>query len=95
MSSNRLGDGLVRTGRITKEQLQQGLSFQKEKGGRLGSDADLETSAPEAIRRLYTDTVCNSPGALRLALETFGFDESVPYQGRKSDRKSTADPMKP
>jgi predicted TIM-barrel fold metal-dependent hydrolase len=40
-------------------------------GGRLGSDADLETSAPEAIRRLYTDTVCNSPGALRLALETF------------------------
>jgi type IV pilus assembly protein PilB len=37
MSSNRLGDGLVRTGKITKEQLQQGLAYQKEKGGRLGS----------------------------------------------------------
>jgi type IV pilus assembly protein PilB len=37
MSSNRLGEGLVRTGKITKEQLQQGLALQKEKGGRLGS----------------------------------------------------------
>ncbi len=37
MSSNRLGDGLVRSGKITKEQLQQGLALQKEKGGRLGS----------------------------------------------------------
>ncbi|MCM2268578.1 MAG: type IV-A pilus assembly ATPase PilB [Thermoanaerobaculia bacterium] len=37
MSSNRLGDGLVRTGKITPEQLQQGLAHQKEKGGRLGS----------------------------------------------------------
>jgi len=37
MSSNRLGDGLVRSGKITKEQLQQGLAYQKEKGGRLGS----------------------------------------------------------
>jgi len=37
MSSNRLGDGLVRTGKISPEQLQQGLAHQKEKGGRLGS----------------------------------------------------------
>jgi len=37
MSANRLGDGLVRTGKITADQLQQGLAYQKEKGGRLGS----------------------------------------------------------
>jgi aminocarboxymuconate-semialdehyde decarboxylase len=41
-------------------------------GGRLGSDAGLDTPAAEALRLLYTDTVCNSPAALRLALETFG-----------------------
>jgi type IV pilus assembly protein PilB len=37
MGANRLGDGLVKTGKITKDQLQQGLAYQKEKGGRLGS----------------------------------------------------------
>jgi type IV pilus assembly protein PilB len=37
MGANRLGDGLVKTGKINKEQLQQGLAHQKEKGGRLGS----------------------------------------------------------
>jgi len=37
MASNRLGDGLVRSGKITRDQLQQGLALQKEKGGRLGS----------------------------------------------------------
>jgi type IV pilus assembly protein PilB len=37
MGANRLGEGLVKTGRIDKEQLQQGLAYQKEKGGRLGS----------------------------------------------------------
>jgi predicted TIM-barrel fold metal-dependent hydrolase len=41
-------------------------------GGRLGSDAGQDTPAAEALRLLYTDTVCNSPAALRLALETFG-----------------------
>jgi predicted TIM-barrel fold metal-dependent hydrolase len=46
-------------------------------GGRLGSYAGLQTPAPEAIRRLYTDTVCNSPATLRLALETFGADRVV------------------
>ena len=35
--SNRLGDVLVKTGKITNQQLQQGLAFQKEKGGRIGS----------------------------------------------------------
>ncbi len=37
MGANRLGDGLIKSGKITKEQLQQGLVYQKEKGGRLGS----------------------------------------------------------
>ncbi|MBP1641690.1 MAG: pilB2 [Acidobacteria bacterium] len=35
--SNRLGDVLVRSGKITPQQLQEGLAFQKEKGGRIGS----------------------------------------------------------
>ncbi|MCB1007529.1 MAG: type IV-A pilus assembly ATPase PilB [Acidobacteria bacterium] len=35
--SHRLGDVLVKSGRITTEQLQQGLALQKEKGGRIGS----------------------------------------------------------
>jgi len=35
--SHRLGDVLVKSGRITAEQLQQGLALQKEKGGRIGS----------------------------------------------------------
>ena len=35
--SHRLGDVLVKTGKITPQQLQQGLAFQKEKGGRIGS----------------------------------------------------------
>jgi type IV pilus assembly protein PilB len=35
--SHRLGDVLVKTGKITSQQLQQGLAFQKEKGGRIGS----------------------------------------------------------
>ncbi|KAB2957819.1 MAG: type IV-A pilus assembly ATPase PilB [Thermoanaerobaculia bacterium] len=35
--SNRLGDVLVRSGKITSQQLQEGLAFQKEKGGRIGS----------------------------------------------------------
>ncbi len=35
--SNRLGDVLVKTGKITQQQLQQGLALQKEKGGRIGS----------------------------------------------------------
>jgi predicted TIM-barrel fold metal-dependent hydrolase len=46
-------------------------------GGRLGSDAGLETPAHEAIRCLYTDTVCNSPAALKLALDTFGSERVV------------------
>jgi len=35
--SHRLGDVLVKSGRITAEQLEQGLALQKEKGGRIGS----------------------------------------------------------
>jgi len=35
--SNRLGDVLVRSGKISTQQLQEGLAFQKEKGGRIGS----------------------------------------------------------
>jgi len=35
--SNRLGDVLVKSGKITAQQLQQGLAHQKEKGGRIGS----------------------------------------------------------
>jgi type IV pilus assembly protein PilB len=35
--SNRLGDVLVRAGKINSQQLQEGLAFQKEKGGRIGS----------------------------------------------------------
>ena len=35
--SNRLGDVLVKSGKITAQQLQQGLAYQKEKGGRIGS----------------------------------------------------------
>jgi type IV pilus assembly protein PilB len=35
--SNRLGDVLVRSGKITAQQLQDGLALQKEKGGRIGS----------------------------------------------------------
>ncbi len=35
--SNRLGDVLVQAGKITPQQLQQGLAAQKEKGGRIGS----------------------------------------------------------
>ncbi|HLT40128.1 MAG TPA: type IV-A pilus assembly ATPase PilB [Enhygromyxa sp.] len=35
--SNRLGDVLVQAGKITPQQLQQGLAMQKEKGGRIGS----------------------------------------------------------
>jgi len=35
--SNRLGDVLVKSGKITAQQLQQGLTLQKEKGGRIGS----------------------------------------------------------
>jgi len=35
--SNRLGDVLVRAGKINAQQLQEGLAFQKEKGGRIGS----------------------------------------------------------
>ena len=35
--SNRLGDVLVKTGKITNQQLEQGLALQKEKGGRIGS----------------------------------------------------------
>ncbi|KAB2965588.1 MAG: type IV-A pilus assembly ATPase PilB [Thermoanaerobaculia bacterium] len=37
MMSNRLGDVLVQAGKITPQQLQQGLAAQKEKGGRIGS----------------------------------------------------------
>ncbi|HSM13887.1 MAG TPA: type IV-A pilus assembly ATPase PilB [Thermoanaerobaculia bacterium] len=37
MMSNRLGDVLVRSGKISGQQLQEGLAFQKEKGGRIGS----------------------------------------------------------
>ncbi len=35
--SHRLGDVLVKSGRLSAEQLQQGLALQKEKGGRIGS----------------------------------------------------------
>ncbi len=35
--SNRLGDVLVRAGKISAQQLQEGLALQKEKGGRIGS----------------------------------------------------------
>jgi type IV pilus assembly protein PilB len=35
--SNRLGDVLVKAGKLTAQQLQQGLAYQKEKGGRIGS----------------------------------------------------------
>jgi type IV pilus assembly protein PilB len=35
--SNRLGDVLVRAGKISAQQLQEGLAYQKEKGGRIGS----------------------------------------------------------
>jgi type IV pilus assembly protein PilB len=35
--TNRLGDVLVKSGRINQQQLQQGLAYQKEKGGRIGS----------------------------------------------------------
>ncbi|MBZ0090267.1 MAG: type IV-A pilus assembly ATPase PilB [Thermoanaerobaculia bacterium] len=35
--SNRLGDVLVKSGKITAQQLEQGLAAQKEKGGRIGS----------------------------------------------------------
>jgi type IV pilus assembly protein PilB len=35
--STRLGDVLVKSGRISQQQLVQGLAFQKEKGGRIGS----------------------------------------------------------
>ena len=38
MASNRLGDLLVQSGKITQQQLQQGLASQKDKGGRLGSN---------------------------------------------------------
>ncbi len=38
MASNRLGDLLVQSGKLTPQQLQQGLAAQKEKGGRLGSN---------------------------------------------------------
>jgi len=38
MASNRLGDLLVQSGKLTPQQLQQGLAGQKEKGGRLGSN---------------------------------------------------------
>jgi type IV pilus assembly protein PilB len=35
--SHRLGDVLVKTGKISAQQLQEGLAVQKEKGGRIGS----------------------------------------------------------
>ena len=38
MASNRLGEVLVKSGKITPQQLQAGLTRQKEKGGRLGSN---------------------------------------------------------
>ena len=37
MSSNRLGDALLKAGKVSQEQLKEGLSLQKEKGGRIGS----------------------------------------------------------
>ena len=43
--SHRLGDVLVKSGRITAEQLQQGLALQKEKGGRIGSAGRIVSTA--------------------------------------------------
>jgi type IV pilus assembly protein PilB len=37
MSSNRLGDALLKSGKVNQEQLREGLALQKEKGGRIGS----------------------------------------------------------
>ncbi len=37
MSSNRLGDALLKSGKISQEQLREGLTLQKDKGGRIGS----------------------------------------------------------
>ena len=37
MSSNRLGDALLKSGKVSQEQLREGLALQKEKGGRIGS----------------------------------------------------------
>ena len=35
--SNRLGDALLKSGKISPEQLKEGLALQKDKGGRIGS----------------------------------------------------------
>ena len=37
MSSNRLGDALLKSGKVNQDQLREGLALQKEKGGRIGS----------------------------------------------------------
>jgi type IV pilus assembly protein PilB len=37
MSSNRLGDALLKSGKVNQDQLRDGLALQKEKGGRIGS----------------------------------------------------------
>ncbi len=44
-------------------------------GGRLGAGVDLQTSAVEALGRLYTDTVSAWPPALRSALDLLGSEQ--------------------
>jgi aminocarboxymuconate-semialdehyde decarboxylase len=41
-------------------------------GARLGAGGGLALPPAEAIRLLYTDTICAWPPALRLALDVFG-----------------------
>jgi type IV pilus assembly protein PilB len=73
-SSNRLAEALIKSGRVTADQIQKALAMQKEQGGQLGSNLVRLGVMDEAQ---FVDILSKSFGVPSASVETLKLDEAV------------------